>query len=388
MTIEGNMISREQTILGGCEPVVAIAHDYLTQRGGAERVVLAMYRAFPEATIYTTLYQPEDTYPEFADAKIVTSPLNRIPLFRRDHRWALPFLPQAASMLQIPADTVIVSSSGWAHGFNMQGRVFVYCHSPARWLYLTEQYLGHSVWSSPIGWGLAVIRPVLLRWDKRAARRADKYVANSSTVRARLREVYGIEADVFHPPHSVDTTGERSPVPGLEGFIGAGGHFMIVSRLLPYKNVDQAIEAFTGSHERLLVVGAGPLAAQLKRGCPNNVRIVSGLTDAQMRWAYAGCRALIAPSYEDFGITPLEGGAWGKPTIALRAGGYLDTIVEGLNGVFIEEPSSRRIREAVVSFRAEDWNPELIRQHVDKFSEESFRERLRQEIFELSARRI
>ncbi|MDT0193767.1 glycosyltransferase [Arthrobacter sp. AB6] len=363
-------------------PKIAIAHDYLTQRGGAERVVLAMLRAFPEATIYTTLYHPDDTYAEFRSAKIVTSPLNRIPLFRRDHRLALALLPHASSMLKVPADIVIVSSTGWAHGFHMPGKVFVYCHSPARWLYLTEQYLGRPAWQSPVGWALMLLKPFLRRWDSRAAKRADKYMANSTVVRQRLKDVYGIEAEVFHPPHSVDISGERTPVAGMEDFVQQGGHFLIVSRLLPYKNVGEAIEAFRYLGERLLVIGAGPLAAELRESCPANVKIVEHLSDAQMRWAYSLCRAVIAPSHEDFGITPLEAAAWGKPTIALRGGGYLDTIVEGITGRFIERPSAQLIREAVESFDPARWDPEAIRAHANKFSEERFRERLRREILD------
>ena len=123
-------------------PTVAIAHDYLTQRGGAERVVLALHRAFPDATIHTTLYDPDGTYPEFRDARIVTSPINRIGPLRREHRAALPLLPYAVSRLRIDADVVVASSSGWAHGVPTTGRKIVYCHAPARWLYQADAYLG------------------------------------------------------------------------------------------------------------------------------------------------------------------------------------------------------------------------------------------------------
>lgn len=366
------------------EPVVAIAHDYLTQRGGAERVVLAMHRAFPEATIYTTLYDPDGTYPEFRDADIVTSPLNRVPAFRRDHRLALPVLAPAAQSLRIHADVVVTSTSGWAHGFSTDGLVYAYCHSPARWLYLTEQYLGGSSARSPKGIALAALRPFLRRWDQNAAARPDLYVANSTVVQERIRDVYGRDAEIFHPPHSVDIEGSRDPVPGLEGFIGHGGHFLQVSRLLPYKNVDQAIEAFRGLDQRLLVIGAGPLAESLRASMPPNVRLVSHLTDAQMRWAYSTAAAIIAPSYEDFGITPLEGAAWGKPTIALRAGGYLDTIIEHKTGLFVEAPTAAAIREAVQGFTAGDWDAQTIREHAERFSEERFRDRLRHEVYALA----
>lgn len=373
-----------KSVRGNAAPHVAIAHDYLTQRGGAERVVLAMHRTFPEATIYTSLYDPEGTYPEFRNAKIVVSPLNRWPLFRRDHRLALPLLPFAAWTLKITADVVLVSSTGWAHGFRMSGRVLVYCHSPARWLYLSEQYLGGSAWHTPVGWALLALKPYLTWWDRRGAARANRYVANSTVVQQRLKEVYGMDAEVFYPPHSVDVGGFQEKVPGLSTFVGEGGHFLVVSRLLPYKNVDQAIEAFRGLDERLVVVGAGPQADRLRALLPNNVRLVSHLTDSQLRWLYASCQAVVAPSYEDFGITPLEGGAWGKPTLALRAGGYLDTVLEGVTGTFIEEPTKARIREAVSTFRPEQWNGELIRQHANRFSEAGFRERLRREVFRLA----
>ncbi|WP_052206884.1 glycosyltransferase [Sinomonas humi] len=367
------------------KPVVAIAHDYLTQRGGAERVVLAMHRAFPEATIYTTLYDPERTYPEFRRARIVTSALNRFPPLRRHHRAALPVLATAASALSVPADVVIASTSGWAHGFRTEGDVLAYCHSPARWLYLAEQYLGSAGLRSVQGAGLAALKPHLVRWDRRAAWSAERYLANSTVVRERIARVYGVEADILHPPHSVDVTGRRDPVPELEDFVGDGGHFLIVSRLLPYKNVDQAIEAFRGLGERLLVVGTGPLARALEAARPSNVRLAGLVTDAQMRWAYASAKALIAPSHEDFGITPLEAGAWGKPTIALRAGGYLDTIADGVTGRFIEDPTAEAIRSAVLAFEESDWDHSAIRAHVDRFSEDRFRERLRTEVDALTS---
>ncbi|MCH6469397.1 glycosyltransferase [Sinomonas terrae] len=366
---------------------MAIAHDYLTQRGGAERVVLAMHRAFPDATIYTTLYDPDGTFPEFRSARIVTSALNRFAVLRRHHRAALPLLATAASALSVPADVVIASTSGWAHGFATEGKVLVYCHSPARWLYLAEQYLGRAARRSVQRAALAALKPHLVRWDRRAAWGARRYLANSTVVRDRIARVYGVEADILHPPHSVDVTGRRDPMCELEDFVGDGGHFLIVSRLLPYKNVDRAIEAFRGLDERLLVVGTGPLARALQAARPSNVRLAGLVTDAQMRWAYASAKALIAPSHEDFGITPLEAGAWGKPTIALHAGGYLDTIAEGVTGTFIERPTSEAIREAVLAFREEDWDALAIREHVHRFSEERFRERLCAEVDAMARRR-
>lgn len=364
-------------------PTVAIAHDYLTQRGGAERVVLAMHRAFPEATIYTTLYNPESTYPEFQNAKIVASPLNKLGIFRRNHRLALPLLAFASRTLRVREEVAVISSSGWAHGFRFDGRKIVYCHSPARWVYFSQQYLGAALWKKPTGWPLWLMRPFLRAWDQKAAAKSAVYVANSSHVQKRVKEVYGREVDVLHPPYGVDTNGPREAIPGLENFVGEGGHFLLVSRLLPYKNVDQAIEAFRGLGHRLVIVGAGPLREQLMNSAPDNVSIVSHLPDAQMRWVYSTCRAVVAPSFEDFGLTPVEGAAYGKPTIALRAGGYLDTVVEGVTGLFIDKPTPESIRTAIVKFFRYDWERSRITSHAEQFSERLFIAALRDTVQQL-----
>ena len=225
-------------------PRVAIAHDYLTQRGGAERVVLALHRAFPDATIHTTLYDPDATYPEFRDARIETSPLNKVGRLRRSHRAALPFLAPASSRLRIDADVVVASSSGWAHGFAMTGRRLVYCHAPARWLYQPVEYLGGPPYTSSKGLALTAMRPFLLRWDRRAAARADRYLCNSRVVRERIAEAYGITAEVVPAPVGIDTSGDTDPVPALADW--AAGSLLVVSRLLPYKNVDRVVEAVRG----------------------------------------------------------------------------------------------------------------------------------------------
>lgn len=356
---------------------VAIAHDYLTQRGGAERVVLSMLRAFPDATIYTTLYDPDGTYPEFRDARVVTSPLNRVGMLRRHHRAALPFLPLAAWSLRIPEEVVVMSSSGWAHGFNARGRRVVYCHAPARWLYQTETYLGTPAGASLTGRILMGLRPMLTRWDQRQARKASLYLVNSRVVRERTREAYGIDSLLVPAPHSVTTDGPQSVVPDLADWVAHGYH-LVVSRLLPYKNVDAVLDAFAGlPDERLVVVGRGPEREHLLSRAGHNVRMLQDLPDEQIRWVYDHATTLIAPSIEDYGLTPLEAGAYGKPTLALRGGGYLDTISEGVSGAFFEHPTPEDIREAVVSNRTRSWDETAIRDHVAAFGEGPFVERLR-----------
>jgi glycosyltransferase involved in cell wall biosynthesis len=356
-------------------PRVAIAHDYLTQRGGAERVVLAMHRAFPDAPIHTTLYDPQGTYPEFRDAQVITSPINRIAPLRRDHRAALPLLPYAVSRLRVDADVVIASSSGWAHGVPTSGRKLVYCHAPARWLYQTDAYLGGPASASARGKALLALSGWLRRWDRRAALSADRYVANSTVVRDRIAAAYGIEADVLPAPYGVDPLGEQAAVEALADW--ADGYLLLVSRLLPYKNVDVALAAVRDLPERLVVVGSGPLETRLRAEAPANVRIVTGLSDAQLRWTYARAQALVAPSLEDYGLTPIEAAAFGVPTVALRAGGYLDTVDEAVNGHFFESPTAEDLRAALVAARGRSFDSSAVRAHAVRFSEPVFHERLR-----------
>ena len=365
-------------------PHVAIAHDYITQRGGAERVVLAMSHAFPDATIHTTLYNPETTFPEFEGKRIVVSPLNRVGLLRRHHRLALPLLAWASGRMRIDADVVVASSSGWAHGFPATGKKFVYCHSPARWLYASDDYLGADGRRSVKGVVLEALRRPLLAWDKKAAATADVYVANANVIAERIKRAYGKDVAVMPPPFGVDDTGERAAIGGLEHWSGEG-FFLVVSRLMPYKNVDTVIDAMRDRPEKLLVVGAGPLAEELRAAKPDNVEIVSGISDEELRWAYANATALVAASYEDFGLTPLEGGAFGKPVAALHAGGYLDTVVDGLNGVFFERSTPEQIGAALDEVSARAWDADAIRAHADTFSEEHFVQALREAVARLQA---
>ncbi|MCQ4120902.1 glycosyltransferase [Rhodococcus tibetensis] len=352
-------------------PRIAIAHDYLTQRGGAEKVVLAMARAFPEAPIYTTLYESATTFPEFAGMDIRTSPLNKIAVVRQHHRAGLPVLPFAASAMKIDADLVLVSSSGWAHGFRTTGRKLVYCYTPARWLYQTRVYLGDT---APVGTRLvaAVLTRPLRAWDRRAARSADRYLAISSAVRERIHAVYGIDASVLPAPPSAVTSLPVQPVDELRTWAGGGDFYLCIARLLAYKNVDTVISAFAGGPRNLVIVGAGPQEPVLRRLATDHILMVKNLTDAQMRWLYQHCRAVISAAYEDYGLTPLEGAGFGKPSVLLRWGGFLDTMVEGVTCVYFEEPDPTQIAAAVDQCEAATWDPDAIAGHVEKLDEAHF----------------
>lgn len=361
---------------------VAIAHDYLTQRGGAEKVVLAISRAFPEAPIYTLLFEPQSTYPEFADRDVRVSPLNRVGPLRRHHRAALPVLPLAAQVMTVDAELVITSSSGWAHGFRTAGEKLVYCYSPARWLYASDMYLGEG--AGPVKKAaLATLGPYLKRWDKRAALSCSRYVAISSVTRTRIREAYGIDAPVLPAPVGMTGGEQATPIDDVLGWLRpdtTGGFYLCVSRLLPYKNVDQVVRAFADLDRQLVVVGRGPEAERIRALAPPNVLMLEGLSDSEMVWLYQNCRAVVAASFEDYGLTPIEAGVWGRPSVVLRWGGFVDTVIDGVTGVFFDRPDADDIARAVRQLESSQFDEDTIRGAMERFSEARFIDGLRSEI--------
>jgi len=354
---------------------VIIVHDYLTQCGGAERVVLAMHRAFPEAPIYTSLFQPVLTFPEFIRADVRAMGINMVGSLRRHHRLAMPLLAAAFSGLKLRADVILCSSSGWSHGIHAEGRKIVYCHTPARWLYQTNRYLEGR--GRVIRGGFTLVRPALARWDRRTAQTADRYLTQSTIVQQRIRTAYGIEAEVVPAPYAVASGANPTPVRGIEP-----GYFLCVARLLPYKNVDAVLKAFAGlPSKKIVVVGQGPERRRLEAAAPANARFLGTVTDPELAWLYANSVGLVAASFEDYGLTPLEAAAFGRPSVVLRWGGFLDTVKENETGVFFDEPTPMAIRAAVVRVNGQ-FDPDRIRNHAAKFSEETFVERLRQIVAE------
>ncbi|MFI5048175.1 MAG: glycosyltransferase [Acidimicrobiia bacterium] len=361
-------------------PRVAIVHDFLIQLGGAERVVLSMAESFPGAPLYTSLYAPDLTFPRFRDVDVRPGPLNRFRLFREHHRLAFPLLAPAFSTTHVAADVVICSSAGWAHGVKTDAPKVVYCHAVARWLSQTDRYLGRR--GSPqriVRHGaLSVLQRPLRSWDRRAAASADRYLANSATTRDFVHDAYGIDAEILHPPLTAIDEAPQ-PVEGVDG-----DYFLCVSRLLPYKNVDQIVASFAQlAAERLVVVGAGPDLAALEGAAPPNVEFRSRLSDGQLRWLYEHCAGLIAASYEDFGLTPLEAAARGRPVAALRGGGYLETVIDGITGVFFDEPTPDAIARAVRAVRQREWDTRTIRAHAEAFGTDRFSRRLHEVVAEV-----
>lgn len=342
---------------------VALAHDYLNQRGGAERVVLEMASMWPRAPIYTSLYRPGSTFPEFGRCEIRTTPLDRLPV-DGGFRALFPLYPLGFRALgTLPHDVVISSSSGWAHGVRTRPDALhaVYCHTPARWLYADEHLAGSHAQRA-----LAPVTRVMRGWDHRAAWRADLYIANSDQVRRRIEHEYGIFAPVVYPPVDVDRFRPRA----------RGERLLVVSRLLPYKRVDAIVDAATRAGIGLDVVGTGPALGDLRRRAGPSVEFHGRLPDADVTELMEGCRAFCLPGREDFGMTPVEANAAGKPVVALGAGGALESLQEGVTGTFFTRHEPDAVLEAIRRCDRVDTSPEVIASMARRFSPAVFRTRL------------
>jgi glycosyltransferase involved in cell wall biosynthesis len=343
---------------------VVIVHDYLTQRGGAERVVLALLDTFPDARLVTSVWAPDRTFPEFRNHSIETL-LPKLRFVERDARAAFPLLATAFSRHRISdADAVICSSSGWAHGVSTTAPKVVYCYTPARWLYEPDDYFGG--FPRVVRSGLKIATRPWQRWDRSAAHSARDYVAISTAVRDRIRRVYDLPARIVHPPTTLDPSGEQSSVD-----VPFDRFLLTVARRRGYKN-SLAVEAAAESiGEPLVVVGSDT-------GRRGTVTFgVRDLSDAQLRWLYANARALVAASREDFGLTPVEAMTFGKPAVALRAGGYLDSVVEGVNGTFFGTSEPAEIAAAIRRLDDLEFDPASIANYANRFSPTLFADTMR-----------
>jgi glycosyltransferase involved in cell wall biosynthesis len=366
---------------------IALVHDWLITLGGADRVLLALHELFPQAPVYTALYDPNRLPPSFADLPVRTSWLQRLPGARQRHRSLLPAMPFAFRSFDLRGyDVVISSSHACAHGVRVpNGAVHIcYCHTPMRYAWDQAPTYLRSI-SSLARPAARMAFAALRAWDRAAAQRVDYYVANSQHVAGRIKAHYGREATVIYPPVDVEfftPSPLPSPPQGGEGRIldilsplgrGEGeGYFLVVSRLVPYKRVDLAVLACTQLGLPLVVAGDGPERARLGTMAGPTVRFAGQVDDAGLRELYRGCRALIFPGEEDFGIVPVEAQACGRPVIAYARGGVLETVIPGRTGALFDEQSVASLRMAVGEFEPGRFDSAAIRAHAQRFSPQRF----------------
>jgi len=306
---------------------VALVHDFLLDLRGAERVFLAMCDLWPEADIYTAVYDERGTDGRFAERDVRTSFLQRFRPTARTFRALLPFYPAAIESFDLSGyDLVVSSSSAWAHAVICDvSTVHVsYCHNPFRYVW-NDRDRTLADRRDPLS--RAALKGLFRRWrqwDWIAAQRVDRYLANSRTTEARIRAYFGRESKVIYPP--VDTSRFRT------GRVGE--YYLVLSELMPHKRIDTAVRAFNRLGLPLVVAGDGPETRRLRRLANPNVSFAGRVTDVEAAELLQGCRALIAPAVEEFGIAAVEAQAAGRPVVSIKAGGALETVREGVTGAF------------------------------------------------------
>jgi glycosyltransferase involved in cell wall biosynthesis len=363
---------------------IAFVHDYLTQYGGAERVLEALYTMFADNPrhVYTSLVVPDHLPTAMRDWTITPSPVSTVPLLGRAHRLWLPLYPAIFRRIGATitdADVVIADSSAWAHHAAPTGDTpfLVYCHSPARFLYGDEEYLGAQPLSRVMRRLSAPLFAWLRRQDRAAAQKPDRILANSAAVRDRIRRVWGREAEIVHPP--TDTARFRPDIPPE-----VQPWFLVVSRLVPHKWIDRAIAASNESGLPLHVVGTGRAERSLRAAAGPQVTFRSQVPDGEVVAAMQQCRALILPGAEDFGLTAVEVQAAGRPVIAAAGGGALETVRHGETGLLVPVGDVNAMAEAMREADQICWDREAIMAHAEQFDTRHFEERMRAIVAEIT----
>ena len=334
---------------------------------GGEKVLEALCEIYPDADIYTHVYDAGAISAEINKHKIYTTFINKLPWARRLYQKYLPLMPFALGRLDLSDyDLVISCESGPAKGVSLPPgiRHVCYCHTPMRYLWdMYEIYRKNAGWLT--AFFMRVLVPWLRRWDIRTASGVDVFVANSRFVQQRIHKIYGRESQVIYPPVPVN---DFEIAPAEDFYLYAG-------ELTQYKQPQLALEAFNQSGRNLIVIGDGDLKNELKKMACSNIRFMDWLPTEQLHSFFSRCKALIFPGIEDFGIVPVEVMASGRPVIAFRAGGALETVTEGVTGVFFNEQTAVSLNSALDHFEQhfDQFQPEVIKANMDRFSKSRFR---------------
>ena len=349
---------------------VALVHDFLVKMGGAERVLTVLSEMYPEAPIYTLLYDEEKCGKAFPKDRVRTSFLQKAPSYlRKRQRYLFPLMPRAIESFDFSDyDLVISSSNAYAHGILTPSNSthLCYCHSPMRYAWdYTHEYRGEQ----KVGTGRRFAIDKLIHnvrfWDQISSDRVDKYIANSDHVRKRIKKYYRQDADVLYPP--VDTDRFKASARNED-------YFLIVSALTPFKKIDLAVQLFNKIGKRLVVIGGGAQLEYLKSIAGPTVDILGRKDDATVTEFLENCRAYLMPAEEDFGIAPVEAMACGKPVLAYGRGGILETVIPGVTGELFYEPTLESMEDGLgrLIVNEPNYKPRNIRKHASQFSRDNF----------------
>jgi glycosyltransferase involved in cell wall biosynthesis len=359
-------------------PRITLAHDYLLVMRGAERTFAAIAELYPQAPIFTLLYDADGTDDRFSGRSLTTSPLQRLGIGQRSFRRLLPLYPLAIEQLKLPpSDVVVSSSSAFAHGVRVpQGAMLVcYCHAPFRYAwYEQDRALGELP---------AALRPLLRlqlrrarKWDLAASRQVDSYVANSVLTQERIKRYYGRDAPIIHPPVETERFAPGSP----------GDSLLVVTELVRHKRVQVALQAARLARAPIRVVGSGPDAGALREAYPE-ADYLGRVDDDELVKLYASARAVVVPTKEEFGITAVEAQAAGRPVIAARAGGALETVLDGRTGLLASFDDVASFAQAIERIDELDFDPAEAVQNAERFSVAAFRRALSAHVESLVGRR-
>jgi glycosyltransferase involved in cell wall biosynthesis len=346
---------------------VALAHDYLNQNGGAEKVLEHLHALYPDAPIFTSMYAPKLMPRAYRSWDIRTSFMQRLPFVATRHQSYLMMYPIAFESFDLSDyDVVISNSSAFCKGVITGPNTLhiSYCLTPMRWVWNYRAYVERERLGGVARMLLPPLISYLRIWDAGASSRVDRYIAISRAVSARIKKYYRRDSEIIYPP--VDTQWFPDARP-------RGDYYMTVGRLAPYQRKDLVVEAFRELGLPVKIVGDGRDRARLQARATPNIEILGRVDEDTLRDLYANCRGYLFPGEEDFGIAPVEAQAAGKPVIAYAAGGALDTVIDGETGVHFAEQTTRSLVDAVRRAESIDFQPERIRRHAARFGADVFR---------------
>ncbi len=378
---------------------IALAHDWLNQMGGAENVLERLVELYPGAPVFTTIYGPALMPEAYRRWDIRSTWLDRAPAVHRHHQPYLPLYPPAVESMDFSGyDLILSNKSGFIHGLHHTAEQLhiCYCLAPTRYVWDYGSYAAREGFGRWVGW---LIEPVIRRlraWDFAAAQRlegwkvgrlegwksevasksatkragVDHFIAISTDIQGRIKKYYGRDSVIIYPP--VDTGHFRPLPPGQS----PGDFYLIVSRLIPYKRIDLAVQALTRLGQRLIIVGDGRDRARLEAMAGPTVEFKGRLPGDEVAGLMARCRAFLFPGFEDFGIAPVEAQAAGRPVIAFGQGGALDTVVEGQTGLFFRQQSVEALIQTIEQFERTSFDPTAARANAERFSVERFKQQL------------
>jgi glycosyltransferase involved in cell wall biosynthesis len=350
-------------------PRVALVHDFLLDLRGGERVFLALCDLFPDADIFTAVYDPAGTEGRFEQRRVHTSFLQKLHPDAKSFRRLLPLYPYAMEALDLSGyDLVVSSSSAWAHGvLPSEDAVHVcYCHNPFRYAWNAREATLRAR-GPVVRAALGVVLQRWRQWDWIAAQRVDRYVANSETTRRRIARYFTRDADVVYPPVEIERFAPAA----------VGDHYAVLSELMPHKRIDLAVRAFNRLRKPLIVIGDGPDARRLQRLAGPTVGFTGRVPDAEVARLLATSRALVVTATEEFGIAAVEAQAAGRPVVALAEGGVTESVLEGTTGVFYDEATPDALAEAVAGFDPLSVDPAACVANAQRFSGAAFAQEIR-----------